>query len=388
MGKRRRNRNRQGGWSWRSDGRLDVYVTVDSESGSRRYRTTKNTEEEADDWVTRVKYEAKRNSFSAVESSGMLFGEYMRRWLDDTVRGAVREITWNSYDRAFRVHVEPTLGRIALGKLSPAHVHSWVQHANGRVGAGHVSNTLGLIKRCLESAVEWEIIPRNPAQRVKSPTYRPPEKTPLALTDMPQFFRAVEGDELELLYVIAGTSGLRISELLALRWEDFDFKAGSLRIDERKVSLPGGVQDFQAPKTKKSNRRVPLGRHALEVARERKKFFLEAKLRVGEGSSDAGREFVFPSPRGGVYSDQTARRRWYRILDGAGLPRIHVHDLRHTAATLFFASKTDFKTVQGILGHSKPSTTMDIYTHDIPEFGVEAVRSLDCLLDSLAKSHK
>lgn len=381
-GNKGRNRNRQGGWSLRKDGRYDAYVTVDTSSGPKRYKTTKNTEDDADQWITTVKYEARQDGYLSFDVSKLTVAEFMRRWLDDSVRGDVRNITWKTYDSAFRTHIKPSIGQLQLTKLSPAHVNSWVRSLiAGGVGAGRVQNTLSLLKRALNSAVEWELAPKNVAATVKGPRYEVPEKTPIAFGDMPQFFKAVEGDALEALFLIAATSGLRISELLALRWEDVDFKAGQLVVDEGVVALPGGVREFNKPKTRRGTRRLPLSRRALISLRERHRAFREKRMETGERGA-YGRDLIFESPRGGAYLSNSVLRRWHKILDRAGLPRIAVHDLRHTAATLLFRNRTDIKTVQGILGHASSHITMDTYTHYIPEVADDAMSGLDDLLDS------
>lgn len=384
MGKkeRGRNKNRQGGWSRRKDGRLDVYVTVDTPHGTRLARTTKKTEDEADEWITTTKYEARRGAFLSFDASTLTTGQFVDRWLEDSVRDSVRKITYATYRQDFERHIEPTLGRVKLSRLTPAHVQAWQRRLiDEGVGAGTVSKALRLLKRALRQAAAWEMIPRNPAEYVKGPRYRPKETAYVRYEDVWRYLEAVKGDPFEALFVVAATGGPRPAELLALRWEDWDEAAPSIMIDESASTLGGGEFEYNSPKTDMGRRRIPLTGVAGLAMREHHRRFLEMRLRSGE-RGDYGKHLVFsalgdpsrPYSRFALYS------RWRRHLQQAGLPHVSIYALRHTATMLLARAKTDPKTAQGILGHADVVTTLRIYTHFVQENAVEAVRNLDKML--------
>jgi hypothetical protein len=120
------------------------------------------------------------------------------------------------------------------------------------------------------------------------------------------------------------------AELLALKREDIDFDAGEITVDEGVVVLPGGREEFSAPKTDRARRRIPLAARALAAMREHHRRFLEERLRTGRRGR-YGNELVFPSLKrpGHAYRGGSLLRRLYRFLDAANLPRVTVHGLRH-----------------------------------------------------------
>lgn len=381
--KESRNRNRQGGWSKRKDGRLDVYVTVDTPYGPRECRTTKRTEDEADEWITTTKYEARRGSFLSFDASTLTVGEFIERWLEDSVHGTVREITYLGYASTFRAHIAETIGTVRLSRLTPAHVQAWKRQ---RIKKGTKPNMMGksmqLLKRALRQAAAWEMIARNPAEYVKPPRYTPKETAYVRLQDFWRYLGAVKGDPYEALFVVAGTGGPRTAELIALRWDDWDEENGEVMIDEGVSILPGGIEDFNAPKTKAGRRRIPLTTVANTALKEHHTRFLEARMKTGE-RGDYSKSLIFPSPKDPrrVYSRWQLLNRWYRRLDDADLPRVTMHALRHTATMLMAKAKADPKTVQGILGHADIVTTLRVYTHFVQEDAVRTARDLDRLLE-------
>lgn len=361
----------------RKDGRYEIKYTVQTPRGPKRKSAYGKTPTECRaNFREAVK---KQGHGFAFDAGKLTLGEYMREWLD-SLRGTVREVTWIDYDATFRKHVEPELGAVKLSKLTPLHVRSWMatKRADG-TSPVPVRKGLALMKRALSQGVAWDLVHRNAAEGAKPPRYVPKKKRPIPLRNMARFFEAVKGDPFEALFVVAATAGFREAELLALRYEDLDLEAGELRVDEGVAVLPGGVEEFNEPKSKKGHRAVPLTEPALAALREHRRRFKEARMRSGE-RGDLGGELVFPSPRGGVYRATSLRRRLYRLLEAAGLPKTTVHELRHTAASLLAVGGTPPRTAQDILGHARIATTMEIYTHLPPEMAKKAVGNMDRML--------
>lgn len=361
----------------RKDGRYEIKYTVQTPRGPKRRSVYGSNPTEC-----RANFrEAVRASGSgfAFEAGKLTLGEFMREWLD-SLRGTVREVTWIDYDAAFRNHIEPDLGHVKLAKLTPLHVRSWMATKRAEnTSPVPVRKALALLKRALSQAVAWDLAQRNAAEGAKPPRYVPKKKKPLSLADVRRFFEAVKGDPFEALFVVAVTTGFREAELLALRYDDLDLEAGRLRVDEGVVVLPGGVEDFNEPKSKSGERSVPLTAPAIAALREHRRRFQERRIRSGQ-RGDIGRELVFPSPRGGVYRAPSLRLRLYKLLGAAGLPKTTVHELRHTAASLLAVGGTPPRTAKEILGHAKIATTMEIYTHLPPEMAKKAVANMDRML--------
>src|SRR5829696_2483627 len=149
--------------------------------------------------------------------------------VEGSLRGAVRQSTFDRYEIAIRVHIKPVLGRLKLTKLAPSHLVGFYQDklaaevAPARVNKLHVA-----LHKALDQAVKWHMIPRNIAEVVKAPRPSPEEIRPLNREQAKTLLEvAREEDRFEALYMLAVTTGLRQGELLGLKWEDVDLQDGA-----------------------------------------------------------------------------------------------------------------------------------------------------------------
>jgi integrase len=191
---------------------------------------------------------ADRDGGLVYDAGNMTVGEYLDRWLNDSVRDTVRRRTWERYEQFVRVHLTPALGKIKVAKLTPAHVRGLYRD---RLDSGLAPRTVLHIHRAfskaLKQAVADGLIPRNPAAPVKPPQPRQEEIRPLNREQVRALFEAASGNRLEALYVVAVTAGLRRGELQGLKWDDLDLEAGMLQV-RRTLSEPKGGYIFEAPK--------------------------------------------------------------------------------------------------------------------------------------------
>lgn len=381
MGKRGRNKNRQGGYSKRGDGRFEVYITVDTPEGPKQIRTTKRTEEEAEEWLLAARYESSRGSYLSIDSPRLTVGEFVRRWLEDSVRDSVRKVTYIGYEKTFRLYVAPGIGTARLSKLTPAYAQAWRRRLVSEVSPSEAGKAIQLLKRALRQAAAWEMIARNPAEHLKSPRYKPKETGYIRTEDAWRYFEAMAGDPYEALFILAATGGPRPAEMLALRWDDLDERAGTIRIDESVSELGGGEYEWNEPKTASGRRVIPLSEQALSALCGHRKRALERRIATGvRGDFDGSLVFGRSDDPERPYGIDALRWRWYALQERAGLKRVTLYALRHTTCMLLARAKVDPRTVQGILGHADIVTTLRHYTHFEDEQARAAVRSVDELL--------
>ena len=214
-----RNRNREGGTSVGKDGRVRAFVTVDTPLGPRQVKTTKRTQEEADDWLVEVKYLARKGAFASYDAGGLSVSEFVGRWLRDEIEPTVRAVTFLQYEKMNRLKIAPTaLGKTRLSKLTVANCQAWRSAmTKDGVSAQERGKAIRLLKRALEQAVAWEMIPKNPAAHLRSPRYRPKETPYVKADGLRPYLDAVRSDPFKALYVAAILNGFRPAELLALR---------------------------------------------------------------------------------------------------------------------------------------------------------------------------
>jgi integrase len=167
------------------------------------------------------------------------------------------------------------------------------------------------------------------------------------------------------LWVLFGTTGLRIGEALGLKWSDVDLLAGRLRVRRALQRQRGRGLVFVEPKSVTSRRCVELPQLAIAVLKEQ-------RLHV-DG------ELVFPNREGEPVEPGTVSDALKVALDRAGLPRIRVHDLRHTTATVLLEAGVHPKLVQHLLGHSTVALILNTYSHITPGLSGEAARTMNQL---------
>src|SRR5215211_3608307 len=352
----KRRGNNEGSIYRRKDGYWVGQYGVQSAEGTKtRYIYGKRREDVREKLTKAI---ADRDGGFVFDDKNMDVEEYMKRWLDDSVKGTVRASTYASYEGQVRRYIIPAIGCIKLGKLTPTHVqHLYREMQDRGLSARTVRYTHAVLRRALKQAKRWGMVDRNVAEDVDPPRLKRDEIQPLDREQTRKLLEAAEGDRLHAFYVVAVTAGLRPGEMLALRWSDVDLEAGTLRIN-RALS----DSEFAAPKTPRSRRKIELSNTARVALRVHRKRQLEERMQKAGLWENGG--LVFPSTVGTPLSHRNVVRSFKALLKRAGLPAdIRLYDLRHTCATLLLNGNVHPKYVQELLGHASISQTLDTYSH-------------------------
>jgi integrase len=148
-----------------------------------------------------------------------------------------------------RNHIRPALGHRKLKNLAPDHVQYFYQKKlDVGLAPGTVRLMHGILHKALEQAVKWGIVPRNVCKATTPPRPNPEEIHPLDAEQAKRILEAARGNRLEALYVLAVTAGLRIGELLGLRWEDIDLDSEALHVRRTSRSQAKSGPTFTTPK--------------------------------------------------------------------------------------------------------------------------------------------
>src|SRR5206468_4712119 len=201
-----------------------------------------------------------------------------------------------------------------------------------------VANVHRVMHRALNQAQRWRLATANVADLVDPPRQRRPEMKALSPEQARQVLKAAHGDDLEALWVVALTTGLRQGELLALRWPDVDLDRGSLRVVASLIRIVGLEPQLAEPKSRRSRRQVELSAGAVDALRRRR-----------ADAPSIG--FVFARPDGRPLSVTTTWKRWRRLLERAKVPAMPFHSARHSAASLLLSRGVHPKIVSEMLGH-------------------------------------
>jgi integrase len=185
---------------------------------------------------------------------------------------------------------------------------------------------------------------------------------PLDAAQAKAFLAAAHGDRFEALHVLAVTAGLRISELLGLKWDDVDLERGVLHV-RRTLSSAKSGPTFTTPKNGKG-RSIKLTGRAVEALKRHRVAQNGERLKLGSMWEDWGP--LFCTERGAPSNRSSLHRCFKPLLKAASLPDIRFHDLRHTYATLLLGRGHQSKLVQELLGHASVAITLDRYSHVLP----------------------
>lgn len=301
----------------------------------------------------------------------------MLNWLD-TVKPTVRPRTHKRYAELMTLHAIPLLGKTSLAKLSAQQVQAlYAAKLAAGLSPTTVRHLATVLHGALAQAERLGLVARNPVALVDPPRNAETEMRVLAPEQVQALLRAVQGDRLEALYVVAVSTGLRQGELLALRWRDVDLAGGALSVRATLQRTKNQGYVLCAPKTKQSQRRIILGAVATTALRAHRARQAEERLAMGE-AWDSSLDLVFPNTLGKpMDGTNLLHYHFYPLLKRSGLPRIRFHDLRHTAATLLLGRGVNPKIVSEMLGHASISITLDVYSHVLPAMQAQAAAAMD-----------
>jgi integrase len=296
-----------------------------------------------------------------IATKGQTVAQFLARWMEDSVKPTVRERTYESYAATTKLHIVPSIGRIALDKLTPQDVQRMMSDAMRRgLSAASAGYTRRVLRIALNQAMRWNLIVRNVAALAEPPRAARHEIRPLTVDQARHFLDTMKGDRLEALYTVATALGMRKGEIFGLRWQDVDLDAQTLTV-RYQLQRVGGKKQLVEPKTERSRRTVALPAFAVVAIRAHKIRQLEERLWAGSRWQDWG--LVFTTPIGTPLESANVTHAFHVALLRAELPRQRFHDLRHCAASLMLAQGVEMRTIMEVLGHSQISTTSDLYSH-------------------------
>ncbi len=261
-----------------------------------------------------------------------------------------------------RLYLKPGLGKSPLTRLSASRVQAYF---NEQLAAGHSIRTVQVMRTVLSSALSRamreELISRNVARLIELPGWERQPITPWSAAEARAFLEAAKDDPLYPAFMLLLVYGLRLGEVLGLRWHDIDEHDTEVRIRQQ-VQRVGGQLRLYPVKTTAGRRDLPL----LPVVREMLTLRGDAQAadrrELGRAWEDTG--LVFTTRTGRPIEPRNVVRSFRRICDHNHLRRIKVHHLRHTTATLLKNLGVPARDAQLILGHSRLAVTLEIYSHE------------------------
>jgi integrase len=380
MQRKRRGRG-EGAIFQRADGQWVATVSLGyKHDGKRRRRTVYGaTKEEVAKKLRKL--QTKADAGRLRDADRLTLSEYLTAWLENTVKGKVREATYLRYKVVVERQIIPHLGAVRIDKISAALVEALYSDLQSAGASPRARQMAGIVLgTALRHAVHpLKLIDHNPCANVPKPRVPREEMKVWSGEQVRQFLQAAAGNRLAGLYVLAIDTGARQGELFGLRWDDVDFKAGAMKIQRSLCELRGKFT-VKEPKTKAGRRTVQLAPFTLDALNQHRQRMLAEGRDVKNG-------LMFCDEAGSFLRKSNVTRRSFRsITKQAGLPRIRFHDLRHCAASLLLASGVNPLVIKERLGHERVETTLSVYSHLMPTAQKEAAAKMNDVFTPKAAS--
>ena len=364
----------QKGW------RASITIGIGDNGKIKRKEFTGKTQQEVKKKLEEYKKEMLLGTISSDDK--ITVSEWYHTWLFDYRIKDLKPKSFEKYEGIYRNYIKDSeLGKIKLKDLRATHIQRYYNKLQDTKPISTIKGINTRLKPCLGEAEKQGYIQKNYCKMVTLPKDNN-KKNIQVLTQQQQklFIEAIKGHKLEVLFLIALGTGLRLGELLGLKWSDIDFNTGILTVNRtlsRVKNQTTGKYEIieQTPKTKNSNRTIPIPNDILNKLKEHKKNQSKQRLFVGEGYIN--NNYVFTDDAGNPIDDKRPGRNLKSTLAKLSIEPIKFHALRHTYATRLFEANVPPKTVQVLMGHYDISITMDIYTHVMEDAKLEAIEKLN-----------
>jgi integrase len=256
--------------------------------------------------------------------------------------------------------IAPHIGAKVLRKLRPLDIEAWHSALRGSVSARTIGHAHRVLSKALRDAHKNDLVSRNVCREQAAPKIERAEQA--IVRDIPALVAALRRWRYGTVAMVALFGGLRLGEVLALRWNNVDLDRKLIRVVEALEQTRAFGIRFKAPKSKAGKRNVTMPDILVEALREHRKAQLELRLQLGIGRlpDDA---LLFASIEGRPLSTIDVSVLWGRFAASVGMPEITFHALRHTHASQLIDAGVDIATISKRLGHATPGITLNVYAH-------------------------
>lgn len=291
----------------------------------------------------------------------LTLADWLESWMDNIVRPTRAETTVYGYQKIIDNHLVPALGHVPLLKLTPMDIQQY--YIQVQQTANLSSNTLrrhhDLLSSALRSAVRQDKLLVSPIDKVEPPRAKQKEASYYRPEELKRLYTLIEGHPLELCVKLAGSLGMRREEICGLKWDCVDLQRQLLSIREARTAYGATVVQKET-KNRSSVRTLFLPDDLIRLLRMEQARQADW-LRQGRLKEPS--QFVVLNYQGRPYSPNALSVAFTRFVRTNDLPRVTLHGLRHSFATVASFQGVPLFDIGKALGHATPATTGKIYTH-------------------------
>jgi len=363
----KRRGNREGSFYQYPNGRWRAQVTI----SGKQYQATFATKAEAQRWV--------RETVRLVEMGGMpditrlRLSDWMERWMKTR---DVAPRTRERDEQILRKYILPSLGHCRLGNLKRGQIELWLADVRKQASSATAARVLAVLRASLGKAKDQGLILANPCEGI---SLRVERYAPIwGLDDIRRLVQACIGTRLQNIVICALTTGMRMGELIALRWSDVDW-AGNRILVRHQVQWVSGKPAFVPPKSASGRRAIAMDPYT-ELALRHQREQVELWKQGISGWQEY--DLVFPTTTGVPFRQENLGKLFRALLKRAGITnRLRFHDLRHVHITLLAQAGVPIRDIQSRVGHADARTTYEVYTHTLQSIsGSQVASALDAIL--------
>lgn len=329
------------------------------------------------------------------EDSEVMLGEYMSKWLEDTIKSTVRIKTYERYECAYRCHIKPYLDSTKLSDFNRVGVQEYfvkLSKSGKANGSGLAPRTVNAIRRLLKMVFKYAVadglLIKNPVELTKPIRIEP---TPINIFRVEEYRKLLEVAKAEswrdyLVVRIAFATGMRIGEIFGLEYSAIDFEKNLISVKQTVVTSRHGKRIQRTAKNSTSLRTILVEPQLIDELRKAYQLH-NLKKKTVHGWVEQNHDFIIENADGSFcdpayFSDKIFKKK---LIKKAGLSsKFRFHDCRHTHATWLLEQNVDIKTISERLGHKSIRITLDTYAHVVPKLQQGAVDALQDILHPAA----
>ena len=315
---------------------------------------------------------------SFVKKSKATVKDVAEMWLT-YIEGKNRKYnTIRGYTTNVNKHILPSIGEIQIQKLQPYHINDMIVQMQKRgLAATTIWYAIRNLKQILDYAVNRQILRKSPFYDIDLPKQVPFKCNPYTTDELRELVQASIGTDLEWVLRIEVETGLRIGELLALKWSDIDFEKNTLTVNGTVVYIPKKGCQIDTPKNVSSNRTIPVSQSLIDNLKWLKKIE-KKRLKAFKKKSRIDDKTIIHNKNWMPCIPSSISSRYSEFLKENNLRHIRFHDLRHTHASLLYNEyDLNITAIRDRLGHSRASTTMNFYVSGTSKQQLSGVEKLN-----------
>ncbi|MED4069579.1 site-specific integrase [Priestia megaterium] len=367
--------NKTGNWDFVFNVGLDPLTGKRKQIRRRGFETKRH----AMDAMTKMKAEILSNDF--LDLTTMTYSTYMDEWFEER-QNHLQKTTFEIHSIYYRSVIKPKLGHFKIQQMTPLHIQKFINELVSQ--NSYSEHTIHLIYRIISASLKKakiiKLLKDNPASGITLPKIRKKEMNVWSLEQVNYFINeSKKTKRLTRCYIgflIALLTGMRQGEIMGLRWKDIDIEAQIIYIRQ---TLTQNAEIKYGAKNTSSVRSIHISNKLISELKAHRKRVLAERFLLGQDYNDF--DLVICTQSGKPVIPRNFRKEFYNLTEKIDLPKIRFHDLRHTHATMLIQQNVNVKLISERLGHAEIGTTLNTYSHVLPNMQKTVSDELDKIIE-------